>query len=770
MLRILASCVSTLTIAGCGAAYIPQEFEPPRGGYGYHRTDHVDIEVIPLTFQTVVEANADGYQPRGLPTAFAEVDPVAQISTRERIALAGLDVVEPAQQFDPLPSPPPTYDPASQVLPPVPRREDVTPAPVLNLKSGAVPVPPPRTPRPEVVSSNSNSGSSVGAGYSEVYNSDENYGTAGPYTLKGVEASIGAYGSTGLQGPESGGQGVLPRAPLSPPRAPAQIRLNPPPRVDPEPYRIGPGDVIGLLSRLQPLNAANSDQASLLADSTKRLRVQADGEIFIPQAGAVDIGGLTLAEARRVIFDKLLDSDLDFDFGVEILEFNSKRVTVSGPQGAQVLPITVRPLTLGEAVVAAGGLGAAPYNTVVRVLRSGSIYEIPAEELLASSDLARRILIDEDVVSISLIEDVEGALAYFDQQLRMMQLEREAEDRARALEREPLEDARARQAEERAARAEAREERAYARSLERESLEDARARQAEERAARAEAREERAYARTLEREPLEDARTQEAENRERIQFDIAMETYRLESERLRQEAAINRSLAQREAEAANEAARIVNLEARQSYLDRLRALQNENSAALRTAERDRRATLQYNISERAREREERRALLELELQEERQRLGQVAEQRQQARGLFQERVGLGAVERDYVTIAGETNAQSTFPLPFEGKVTLNRIIYEAGGGPNVTTGDTSEIYVIRRPIAGARAERLVAYHLDASNAVNLAVATAFEMRPNDVVFINPQPVTNWNRVLAQLLPSTSFLFNTVSGASTLGAN
>ena len=760
MLRILASGVSLLAIAGCGAAYIPQEFEVPGGGYGYHRTDHVDIEVIPLTFQTVLEANADGYQPRGLPSAFAELDPVVQISTRERIAQAGLDFVDPAQQFDPLPSPPRTYDPAMQVLQPLQRRDDLTPAPVLELQGGGVSVPSSGSPQPVAGSSYDLHGDVAGNSYSELY------GSTGSYTLYSAKNSNGVYGAVGAQGPVFRGRQALPRPPLSPPRAPAQVRLNPPPSVAPEPYRIGPGDVIGLLSRLQPLDAASDDQAGILADATKRLRVQGDGEIFIPQAGAVDVGGLTLAEARRVIFDKLIQSDLDFDFGVEILEFNSKSVTVSGPQGAQVLPVTVKPLTLGEAIAAAGGLGTRPENTVIRILRGGNIYEIPADDLLASSDLANRILLDNDVVSIAPVEDVEGALAYFDQQLRIMQLEREAEDRAMALERQTLEDTRTRRADElatraeaRAERAEARTERAEARALERETLENARARRAEELADLAEARADRA-----------EARSDDAEDRARVQFDIAMETYRLEAERLRQEATIARAVSQREVDAANEVARIANLEARQAYLDRLRELQDANNAASRAAEQDRRTTLRDNAAERAREREERRALLELELSEERGRLDQIAALRQQTRELFQQRVGLGAVERDYVTIAGEANAQSTFPLPFEGRVTLNRIIYETGKGPNAISGDTSEIYVLRRPIAGARAERLVAYHLDASNAANLAVATAFEMRPHDVVFINPQPVTNWNRVLTQLLPSTSFLFNTAAGVSSLGSN
>jgi polysaccharide export outer membrane protein len=48
---------------------------------------------------------------------------------------------------------------------------------------------------------------------------------------------------------------------------------------------------------------------------------------------------------------------------------------------------------------------------------------------------------------------------------------------------------------------------------------------------------------------------------------------------------------------------------------------------------------------------------------------------------------------------------------------------------------------------------VTAWHLDASNAVNLIVATRMEMRPNDVIFIAEQPITRWNRVIQQFVPT-----------------
>ncbi|WP_283180206.1 hypothetical protein [Gemmobacter sp. 24YEA27] len=48
---------------------------------------------------------------------------------------------------------------------------------------------------------------------------------------------------------------------------------------------------------------------------------------------------------------------------------------------------------------------------------------------------------------------------------------------------------------------------------------------------------------------------------------------------------------------------------------------------------------------------------------------------------------------------------------------------------------------------------LTAWHLDAGAAAGLMLATRFEMRPNDVVYIAQQPVTKWDRVVSQITPS-----------------
>lgn len=118
------------------------------------------------------------------------------------------------------------------------------------------------------------------------------------------------------------------------------------------------------------------------------------------------------------------------------------------------------------------------------------------------------------------------------------------------------------------------------------------------------------------------------------------------------------------------------------------------------------------------------------------------------RASFRERLELGAVAQDFAYLAGEVEKQGRFALPFERFATLADVLFSSGGLPTAT-GDPSQIYVLRLEDSG----RLQAFRLDATNAANLTVATRFEMRPRDIVFVAEQPVTVWNRVVSQLIPN-----------------
>jgi polysaccharide biosynthesis/export protein len=104
-----------------------------------------------------------------------------------------------------------------------------------------------------------------------------------------------------------------------------------------------------------------------------------------------------------------------------------------------------------------------------------------------------------------------------------------------------------------------------------------------------------------------------------------------------------------------------------------------------------------------------------------------------------------------VYVMGEIARPSALQMR-NGRLSLNEALGEAGG-PNLLTANTGQIYVIRNSPQGAPA----VFHLNASNPSALALADTFAMRPRDVVYIDPVPLVNWNRIISLILPSAQAL-------------
>jgi polysaccharide export outer membrane protein len=121
------------------------------------------------------------------------------------------------------------------------------------------------------------------------------------------------------------------------------------------------------------------------------------------------------------------------------------------------------------------------------------------------------------------------------------------------------------------------------------------------------------------------------------------------------------------------------------------------------------------------------------------------------RSNFEARVNLDAEGRDYVYLTGEVATQSRFTLPYGRQASLADVLYD-NGGFRTETGNPAHIYVLRASDNPAEFGAVTAWHLNASNAANITIATQMEMRPNDVVFIEEQPITKWARALRQFFP------------------
>ena len=228
------------------------------------------------------------------------------------------------------------------------------------------------------------------------------------------------------------GAGALPEAPSTQEGQPGNLTLRIPPAVTPGPYKIGVGDVVVLAT---PTSSNSLEQLSgLLAAQNSRqgYTVQDDGSVNIPNVGRVRISDMTVDEAEAELFQRLVENQIDPTFSLEVSEFNSRRVSIGGAVGnPTVLPITLTPLHLDEALSAAGGVGVEDMDYAsVRIYRDGTLYQIPLNDLYSSSGLQRTRLIEGDSVFVDTDYKLDRAESYFSQQILLINTRLAGRERA----------------------------------------------------------------------------------------------------------------------------------------------------------------------------------------------------------------------------------------------------------------------------------------------------------------------------------------------------
>ena len=328
---------------------------------------------------------------------------------------------------------------------------------------------------------------------------------------------------------------------------------------EPLTYMIGVGDVLTLNMQLKEslgdvLNGLMESQTS-----QRGFRVQDDGAISIPDIGRVVIGGSTLQEAESAVYQRLLEAGVSPSFSIEINEFNSQKISISGNvKSPGILPLTLQPLYLDEAIYESGGFTISDESfIIVRLYRNESIYQIFGPEIYKQNDTNRILLKDGDTIVVDVADEYDRILG------------------------------------------------------------------------------------------------------------------------LRQEARANR-------------------------------------------------------------------LGELEIQ--------TRIKANNARTILS-KMEYGSIAREYVYVIGEVLQQSRYTLPFEHKAVLADALLESGGGVSSLTGNPKQIYVLRGAADLKNFAPITALHLDTTNAANFLLATRLELRPKDVVFVGTQPITDWNRMIKQLIPS-----------------
>ena len=102
-----------------------------------------------------------------------------------------------------------------------------------------------------------------------------------------------------------------------------------------------------------------------------------------------------------------------------------------------------------------------------------------------------------------------------------------------------------------------------------------------------------------------------------------------------------------------------------------------------------------------------------------------------------------------VFVMGEVRQPKAVEI-INGELTLSAALGEVGGF-NQNTANPGAIFVIR----GTDRANPEIFHLNAEFATGMLLAERFKMQAQDVVFVDTSGVSQWNRVISQLLPSVT---------------
>ena len=114
-----------------------------------------------------------------------------------------------------------------------------------------------------------------------------------------------------------------------------------------------------------------------------------------------------------------------------------------------------------------------------------------------------------------------------------------------------------------------------------------------------------------------------------------------------------------------------------------------------------------------------------------------------------------------VFVMGEVNEPKLLKIDRAG-MSLTEALSNVGG-INQLAADATGIFVVRAnrsvesDAENGTNSNIIAdiYQLDITNAAALVIGTEFELKPYDIVYVTAAPITRWNRVIGQILPTVS---------------
>jgi polysaccharide export outer membrane protein len=132
------------------------------------------------------------------------------------------------------------------------------------------------------------------------------------------------------------------------------------------------------------------------------IRVGADGTIFYPYVGLINVAGKTLGEVREILTQRLSSKIVNPQLDVKVAAYRSQKAFVTGQvKNEGPLPITDVPLTVVDAVNQSGGVLPTGDKVNVTLKRKDNIYHIDLLELYQRRDQSENYLLqDGDILHV----------------------------------------------------------------------------------------------------------------------------------------------------------------------------------------------------------------------------------------------------------------------------------------------------------------------------------------------------------------------------------
>ena len=161
-------------------------------------------------------------------------------------------------------------------------------------------------------------------------------------------------------------------------------------------YQVGPGDVLSIIVYDHPELTIPAGAERSAAEAGNIIRT--DGTIFYPFLGRTAVAGKTTDEIRVQLTRGLSEYLTNPQVDVFVAQFNSQKVYMTGSVGSPgALPITNVPLTIVDAISAAGGPTGDAYWHELTLIRDGQEERLSLFALLSEGDQTQnRLLRDGD--------------------------------------------------------------------------------------------------------------------------------------------------------------------------------------------------------------------------------------------------------------------------------------------------------------------------------------------------------------------------------------